>query len=246
MSPARKPAHFSLKLPAVGWCRTFEMTSPDSATPNGATESGSDSELADLPTPRRPWRRTTLFVLAVGAVGSMWLALSVLPDVVYTLRGGEPVGLGELGTKTLDPKLANRWVQGAGELSVTRAIRYERPLERDTYRLAALTGNARLWVQVRVPANEEGPRFVPPASFVGRLLPVSDLGLRQKGLREAVEAAGLEPPRDDAWLLVDGESPQGMRWVMGLFVLLVAFAAFNVLGLVRLGRPIAAGPEQGP
>jgi hypothetical protein len=33
---------------------------------------------------------------------------------------------------------------------------------------------------------------------------------------------------------------------MGLFVLLVAFAAFNVLGLVRLGRPIAAGPEQGP
>jgi hypothetical protein len=217
------------------------MTSPDSTT-----EPGADSELADLPPPRRPWRRTTLFVLTLGAAGSIWLALSVLPDVVYALRGGEPVGLGELGTKTPDPKLANRWVQGAGELSVTRAIRYERPLERDTYRLAALAANPRVWVQVRVPANEEGPRFVPPASFVGRLMPVSDLGLRQKGLREAVAEAGLEPPKDDAWLLVDGESPQGLRWAMGLFVLLLAFAAFNVLGLVRLGRPIAPEPERAP
>jgi hypothetical protein len=77
-------------------------------------------------------------------------------------------------------------------------------------------------------------------------MPVSDLGLRQKGLREAVAEAGLEPPKDDAWLLVDGESPQGLRWAMGLFVLLLAFAAFNVLGLVRLGRPIAPEPERAP
>jgi hypothetical protein len=33
---------------------------------------------------------------------------------------------------------------------------------------------------------------------------------------------------------------------MGLFVLLLAFAAFNVLGLVRLGRPIAPEPERAP
>jgi hypothetical protein len=221
------------------------MTHPEGKT-ESATESGADNELADLPPPRRPWRRTTLFVLALGSIGSIGLALSVLPDVAYALRGGEPVGLGELGTKTPDAKLANRWVQGEGELSITQAIRYERPLERDTYRLAALAKNPRVWVQVRVPANEEGPRFVPPASFVGRLLPVKNLGLRQRGLREAVKEAGLEPPKEDAWLLVDGESPQGLRWAIGLLVLLLGFSAFNVLGLIRLGRPIAPEPERAP
>jgi hypothetical protein len=125
---------------------------------------------------------------------------------------------------------------------VTKAIRYKRPLERDSYRLAALDGNSSIWVQVRVPEHEEGPRFVPPASFVGRLVPVSDLGLRQRGLRDAVGEAGLEPPRDDAWLLLDGESPQGTRWAIGLLVLLLAFTAFAVVGLLKLGRPIAPTP----
>ena len=207
--------------------------------PSNPAETHADHELAELPPPRRPWRRTTLAVLALSAVGSIALAVSVLPDVAYSIRGGDPVGLGELGTKGLDRHLANRWVQGQGQLSVTKAIRYKRPLERDSYRLAALEGNPRIWVQVRVPEHEEGPRFVPPASFVGRLVPVSDLGLRQRGLRDAVGEAGLEPPRDDAWFLLDGESPQGTRWAIGLLVLLVAFTAFAVVGLLKLGRPIA-------
>jgi len=164
------------------------MTSTESGTENKA-----DSELAELPPPRRPWRLTTLIVLWLGATGSLWLAMSVLPDVSYSLSGGDPVGLGELGRKSLDERLANHWVQGAGELSVTKAVRYKRPLERDSYRLAQLADNPRVWVQVRVPENEEGPRFVPPASFVGRLLPVSELGLRHAGLRDAVAKAGIEP-----------------------------------------------------
>jgi hypothetical protein len=216
------------------------------SSPESPAETQADTELAELPTPRRPWRRTTLAVLALGAVGSIALSVSVLPDVAYSLRGGDPVGLGELGTKGLDRHLANRWVQGQGQLSVTKAIRYKRPLERDSYRLAALEGNPRIWVQVRVPELEEGPRFVPPASFVGRLLPVSELGLRQRGLRDAVGEAGLEPPKDDAWLLLDGESPQGMRWAIGLLVLLLAFTVFAVLGLLKLGRPIAPTVGRAP
>jgi len=211
--------------------------------PESATETQPDQELAELPAPRRPWRRTTLLVLLLGSIGSLFLAMSVLPDVAYSLRGGEPVALGELGNnRRLDRGLANRWVQGEGELSTTKAIRYKRPLERDSYRLAELADNPRVWVQVRVPENEEGPRFVPPASFVGRLVPVSELSLRQRGLPDAVEKAGLEPPPADAWLLVDGESPKGQRWALGLLALLLAFSAFNVVGLLRLGRAIAAVP----
>lgn len=178
-------------------------------------------------------------MLLLGSLGSLGLALAVLPDVAYSLRGGEPVGLGDLSGKPIDSRLANRWVHGEGELSVTRAIRYKRPLERDSYRLAQLEGEPRVWVQVRVPELEEGPRFVPPASFVGRLLPISALGVRQRGLRAAVGEAGLDPIRDDAWLLLDGESPQGLRWSVGLLVLLLAFSSFSVVGLVKLGRPIA-------
>jgi hypothetical protein len=205
-----------------------------------------DDDLAGLPPPRRPWRRTTLFTLALGSLGSVAIAVSVLPDVTYSLRGGEPVAIGELGKQNLDRKLANHWVQGAGELSVEKAVRYRRPLERDSYRLAQIENNPRVWVEVRVPANEEGPRFVPPASFVGRLVRVSDLGLRQMELPGAVRDAGLPPLRDDAWLLLDGESPSGLRWVVALFVLLLAFSAFNVTGLFRLGRPIAPAPGRAP
>lgn len=202
------------------------------------TASPEDRELAELPAPRRPWRRTTLVTLGLGALGSLLLGLAVLPDVAYSLRRGEPRELGDLRTAPLDAALGDAWVHGEGQLSVTRAIRYARPLEHDTYRLASVEGNPRVWVQIRVPANEEGPRFVPPDSFVGRLIPMSKLGIRQRGLRDAVAEAGLERPADDAWLLLDGESPAALRWALGLSGLLAAFAAFNVTGLVKLTRPI--------
>ena len=176
--------------------------------------------------------------LGLGAVTSLALALAVVPDVLYSLQGGGPRDLGDLVSARLGPPLSDSWVHGEGQLSITRAIRYARPLEHDTYRLASVEGNPKLWVQVRVPANEEGPRFVPPDSFVGRLLPMSKLGIRQRGLPDAVGKSGVEPPAADAWLLVDGESPGAMRWALGLLALLLAFASFNVVGLLRLTRPI--------
>jgi len=201
----------------------------------------SDRELAELPAPRRPWRRATLATLSLGALCSIGLALAVLPDVAYALKGGTPHDLGDLTSARIEPGLGESWVHGEGQLSVSRAIRYARPLEHDTYRLASVEGNPKVWVQIRVPANEEGPRFVPPDSFVGRLIPMAKLGIRQRGLRDAVGETGLTRPGDDAWLLLDGESPAGLRWALGLFGLLLAFAAFNVLGLVRLLRPIPSG-----
>jgi hypothetical protein len=197
-----------------------------------------DRDLLELPAPRRPWRRATLVTLGLGAALSLILACLVLPDVAYSLKGGAPRDLGDLTSARLDAALSDSWVHGEGQLSVTRAIRYARPLEHDTYRLASVEGNPKLWVQVRVPANEEGPRFVPPDSFVGRLLPMSKLGIRQRGLPEAVGRSGVDAPPPDGWLLIDGESPAALRWAFGLLGLLLAFATFNVVGLVRLARPI--------
>ncbi len=220
------------------------MSAPPSERPSVPEPTpGSDKDLAELPAPRRPWRRATLVTLSLGAGLSLLLALSVLPDVAYSLKGGTPRELGDLTSARLEPGLADSWVHGEGQLSVTRAIRYARPLEHDTYRLASVEGNPKLWVQVRVPKNEEGPRFVPPDSFVGRLLPMSELGLRQRGLPEAVARTGVDAPPRDGWLLVDGESPSAMRWAFGLLALLLAFAGFNLVGLLRLTRPIPTRPS---
>src|SRR5262249_32159302 len=114
------------------------MTS-SSETPNEPQpESAKPHDLAGLPAPRRPWRRVTLVTLALGALVSLALAFAVLPDVVYSLHGGSPRDLGDLVSARLDPGLADVWVHGEGQLSVTRAIRYARPLEHDTYRLASV------------------------------------------------------------------------------------------------------------
>jgi hypothetical protein len=209
-------------------------------------ERAPDRELADLPAPRRPWRRATLTTLSVALAASLALSAAVFPDVRYALGKAPPRELGELSGKRLGPELGDTWVHGVGQLSVTNAIRYRRPLESDSYRLASVEGNPKLWVQIRVPAGEEDPRFVPPDSFVGRLLPVSKLGVRQRGLREAVGDSGLAPPADDAWLLVDGESPASVRWALGLFGLLLAFAAFNGVGLFRLARSIPTSSGRTP
>ncbi len=207
---------------------------------------GPDHELVGLPAPRRPWRRATLVTLSAGALASLALAAAVLPDVRYSLGAGSARDIGDLAHASLGPDLRDAWVRAEGSLSATQAIRYSRPLERDSYRLAQAGDNPRVWVQIRVPAGEEDPRFVPPDSFVGRLLPVGELGLRQRGLAEAVASTGLDPLPNDAWLLLDGESPAATRWVLGLLGLLLGFAAFNVAGLVRLLRPIPNVPGPSP
>jgi hypothetical protein len=203
-------------------------------------------ELAELPPPRRPFRRATLVTLGTGAVASLVFAAAVAADVRYSLRMEAARDIGTLTRLAPAQELADTWVRAEGQLSVTEAIRYRRPLERDSYRLASVEQNPRIWVQIRVPEGEEDPRFVPPDSFVGRLIPVSGLGLRQRGLAEAIGDAGLSPVRGDAWLLVDGESPAALRWVLGLLALLLAFAAFNVVGLVRLLRPIPSSGGRSP
>jgi hypothetical protein len=222
----------------------MESTPPTPLEPP-APSGTSLPELAELPPPRRPWRRATLFTLATGAIASLVFAAAMVPDVRYSLRAGAARDVGELEKLVPGSELADSWVRGEGQLSVTNAIRYRRPLERDSYRLASIENNPRVWVQIRVPEGEEQPRFVPPDSFVGRLVPISKLGLRQRGLTDAVSGAGLPPLREDTWLLVDGESPAALRWVLGLLALLLAFTTFNVFGLVRLLRPIPTSGRAG-
>ncbi len=197
-----------------------------------------DPELEALPEPRRPGRRLTLVALALTTIASLGMVAELSREAAYGLSQSSPTDLGSLASVAPTQDLANHWVRGEALLGTTGAVRYERPLESDSYRLAPVAGNDRIWVQVRVPAGMEGPHFVPPTSFVGRFLPAREAGLRHSGLPESVaEAGGVQMP-EDAWLLIDGEAPSTTRWTLGVVLLFLGFAAFGAYGLYRLLRPV--------
>ena len=201
-----------------------------------------DADLEALPPPRRPWRKLTLVVMGATLLGSLALAVSLGGELGFSFSSQPPRGVGELAAFEPSESDANTWVQGEGELEVKGAIAYRRPLENDSYRLSRVRGTDKLWVQVRVPRDDDDPshkRFVPPASFVGRLVPADHGGIRLSQLEGAIAEAGRPPLPRGAWLLVDGEAPSTTRWTLGVLMLLLGFAAFNLVGLLRLLRPAA-------
>jgi hypothetical protein len=201
-----------------------------------APDSGRDPELSALPKPRRPWRRATLVSLTLVAVSALVMTFSLRAHVEYALAQTEPREIGDLGQFRPTKATANEFVHGSGALS-PRAVGYRRPLDGDRFRLAPVEGNPDLWVELREPAGVRNEFFVPPTSFVGRLVPLSGAGLRHSDLRAALARSGQQVPKAAAWLLVDGETPAGSRWVLGLVVLLLSFAMFSVWGLFALLYP---------
>lgn len=159
------------------------------------------------------------------------------------MLAGRPIDAALLAKAPLGPGLANRWVRAEAALEIDRAVRYRRPLESDEYRLFPVAGRSDVWVELRIPepyANGS-EHFIPPASFVGRLVPAEEAGIRYSNLQRDVGVAGALPPSAGTWLLIDGEAPASLRWAIGLAAVFIGFAGFNLWGLVRLLRPVT-GP----
>lgn len=201
---------------------------------------GDDPELLALPAPPRRERTATLVVMALTSLAALGMCAALGGEAIYALSPGRPQEVADLSALAPGADLANRYVRGQGLLGTPGAVRYGRPAEGDSFRLAPVAGNHRIWVEIRVPEGFEGPRFVPPSTFAGRLVPLADAGLRHAGLRSAVEEqspAGTSLAAD-AWLLVDGNSPRASRWALALVGLLLAFAAWNLLGIARILRRV--------
>lgn len=207
--------------------------------PSESTVAQLDPELTALPKPRRPWRRLTLFTLVTTALFSLWVAYGLRGDLIYALSSGPPAELSN--TKDVPPaELSNRWVHLRSNLQ-EQGVRYRRPLSSDGFRLVPVEGHARMWVELRVPHELREDHFIPPSSFVGRLLPLAHAGIRHQGLNDAIEQVFSRPPNANTWVLIDGETPQSLRWAIGVVCLLIGFALFNIWGLARLVRPVTAG-----
>lgn len=197
-----------------------------------------DPELLQLPDPPRGERRSTLFVLAIAAIASAAMAVSLTRDATYALRSPSAADLGDLTTTPASAFVSNSFVQGRGRLGGAGQIRYERPFESDSYRIAPVAGRADVWVEVRVPAGAESNRFVPKAEFTGRLVRFSQAGLRHRGLRSAIEERTGQKVPEGAYLLVDEQTPGDARAYAFLWLMFVAFAMWNVATIVKLVRKV--------
>lgn len=193
-----------------------------------------DPELLALPAPPKRERALTIALLLLTAIAAGLLAWSLRSEADYALASGTPRELGELKGLALDPSLANTYVRGGALLGTQGAIRYGRAAEGDTFRLAPVVGNEKLWVEIRVPEGFEGPRFIPPTQFAGRLVPFQRAGLRHASLRGAVADKTQVAVPPDAWVLVDSSSPRASRWALAFVVLFAGFAAWNLFAAVRL------------
>ncbi len=197
-----------------------------------------DPELLQLPDPPRGERRSTLAVMALAAVASAAMAAALTRDAAYAFRSTSATDLGNLAESPASAFVSNSFVEGKGQLAGAGQLRYERPFESDSYRIAPVTGRGDVWVELRVPAGTESNRFVPKAEFAGRLVRFADAGLRHRGLRGAIEDRTGQKVPENAYLLVDGQAPDTSRAFAMLWAMFVGFALWNVAAIVRLVRKV--------
>lgn len=197
-----------------------------------------DPELLALPDPPKQGRWLTLGLLALTALASVAMVFSLRRDVAYAFATGVPHELGELSQVNFSRVDGNELVHGKAMLGAAGAIRYERPFESVSYRLAPVVGHPNVWVELQVPAGAESGRFVPPQEFSGRLVPFAKAGPKHRGLERSIAASTGHVVPEGAWLLAEGERPENARWAVALVILFSVFAMWNVVTMAKLVRKV--------
>jgi hypothetical protein len=213
--------------------------SPHPSSPElvGGPDAMVDPELLALPRPPRLARRVSLALMILTSLLAAAMAVGLAGDVRYAVASAEPTDVGELDRWTPDASMTNRFVRASGRLGGAGAIRYDRPMESDSFRLAPIVGNELVWVEMRVPAGAEESGFAAPTTFVGRLLPLKSASFRYRGLDRSVREVSGATVRPDAWVLIDGATPMTSRWTVALALLFAVFAAYNLVTIARIVRP---------
>lgn len=212
------------------------------ASPPAALEEEIDQELLDLPAPPRRERSLTVGLLLVTALASVAMVLMLRRDAVYAFAPAEAAELGDVGAPAARAALVeNRLVTAKAMLGAGHAIRYERPLVSGSFRLMPVVpreGGPAVWAEVHVPDGAENARWIPPESLEGRLERFATAGPKHRGLADAVLATTGARVPDDAWLLVQGETPARAKSALLLTLMFAGFAAWNVYAAAKLVRRV--------
>ncbi len=206
------------------------LPDPTSGPVSGVEEL--DPELLALPDPPKGSRSRAVGLLVAAAVASLAMSVSLRHDVGYALSdAAAPLDV-RLEEGLPAGAIPNRLATATGAVGVAGSVRYERPFRRGSFRVLPVVGRNDLYVEVAVPERSENGRFVPPDRFRGRLVPIVAAGPRFRGL---AGAAGIG---ENAWIIVDGETPASARWSLPLAIGLVLAAGFFTVAALRLVRPV--------
>jgi hypothetical protein len=213
---------------------SFAVTPSPTSAMNVPRAAEADPDLIALPAPPKRERTFTVVTMFLTALAALWMAVALFGEARYAVSNGQPNDIGDLTSFEPGADLTNHYVHATALLGSTGAIRYGRAAEGDSFRLAPVAGNPKIWVEIRVPEGFEGPRYVPPTVFAGRLVPFKRAGVRHVGLMDAVRRETNTTVPNDAWLLVDGSSPRTARWAVALAGLFALFALWNLGGVARI------------
>jgi hypothetical protein len=208
------------------------------SNPDSREDEAIDPELLGLPDPPKRERSVTVAMLVFTAFASIFMVFALRGDAAYAFSGAQARDLGDLGSAPAGAFVENGFVQGTAALGAAHAIRYERPLVSDSFRLMPVLGRPNVWVEVRVPAGAENIRYVPPSQFTGRLVKFESAGPKHRGLAAAVSDATGQKVPEASWLLVEGEAPQGARGAILLIMMFLGFAIWNLSVTAKLLRKV--------
>jgi hypothetical protein len=213
-------------------------TAPTQLAPHIGEDDAIDPELLELPNPPKRERSLLVGMLVFTAAASLAMVVALQKDATYAFGAAHPVELGDLGAAPAGALVENGFVHGTAMLGAAHAIRYERPLVSDSFRLMPVAGRPNVWVEVRVPAGAENIRYVPASQFTGRLVRFDAAGPKHRGLASAVrDATGQQVP-EASWLLVEGEAPTSARWAVMLVAMFLGFAMWNLSITAKLLRRV--------
>jgi len=207
------------------------------APPPLGVDDAVDEMLVGLDAPPRARRRVLAVLLGGIAVVSLALAGQFKDDAVYALRGGAARSLGD-GRVVSSAELAahgNGYVTLRATPSMAGAVTYSRwlfPGEHLVFPVAGREGEA-VYVQV----SQDGAAAMARGEFQGRLIPFDGAGGRYAPVGRYLHGQLRAPVRGNTWLLVDGATPQALRWAPLVASLLLALAVSDLALLVRLLRP---------
>ncbi len=177
-------------------------------------------------------------MLVFTAFASLAMVVSLRNDASYAFASAQPTDLGDLGTAPAAAFVENGFVRGSAMLGAAHAIKYERPLVSDSFRLMPVAGRPNVWVEVRVPAGAENIRYVPPNQLTGHLVRFDSAGPKHRGLASAIRDATGQRVPEASWLLVEGDSPTSARWAIMLVAIFLGFAIWNLSVAAKLLRKV--------
>lgn len=217
--------------------RPLSMSDP--SFPGVASPDDVDPELLALPAPPRARAMVTAGLMAGVIALSALLMWSFRSDFSYWmsgLGGGAPVDLGD--ARTLDRVPENQLVTIRALPRAASAIRFRRLVRGGTFRVYPILGQPGLFVQSFIADGTRVGRRPRHGEYTGRLVSFEEARGGYEAIRSFFEREmDVEVPAN-AVLLMDGERPQDYAWVLGLYLLLLAFMVTNGLLLYRHLRPV--------